>query len=150
MGGDLKSLEWLLEQIDKNAESENAPEYYAGIPGNLLGSAFVDIYRDILARGHRFYNFKGGRGSLKSSFCALVLIDELMRNKNFCAIALRQVKDTLRASVYAQIKWAADMLGIAHSWICSTSLKGRSALSPEFGLNTRSRVVTASSRVTMR
>ena len=111
MSGDLKSLEWLLEHV--NSADKDKPDYFTGIPGNLLGSAFVDAYRDIRARRHRFYNFKGGRGSLKSSFCALVLIDEIMRNKNFCAIAFRQIKDTLKSSVYAQIKWAADILGLA-------------------------------------
>ena len=118
MGGDLKALEWLLENIVK---PESKPVYYAGMPYNLIGESFDGIYRDILGRKHRFYDFKGGRGSLKSSFCALVLVDELMRNKNFCAIALRQVKDTLKSSVYAQIKWALEMLGLADLFDCTVS-----------------------------
>jgi len=118
--GDIKSLDWLIsvsaDIAKKRAEDDavivpDAP--YAGLPAHLIGSDFLDITRDIRERRHKFYNFKGGRGSLKSSFCALVLVDEILRNKNFCAIALRQVKDTLKTSVYAQIQWAIDMMGLS-------------------------------------
>ena len=109
MSGDLKSLEWIIETLGINQNANIT--HYTGIPGYLLGKAYVDIYRDIRERGHRFYDFKGGRGSLKSTFCALVIIDEIIRNPKFCAIALRQVKDTLSDSVYSQLAWAIDKLG---------------------------------------
>jgi len=112
MSGDIKAFDWLIAALSRGQEEQS----FTGLPAHLIGRDFVDIYRDIRTRRHRFYNFKGGRGSLKSSFCALVLIDELMRNKNFCAIALRQVKDTIKSSVYAQIKWAIDMLGLGESF----------------------------------
>ena len=115
MGGDMKAFDWLItasesfSAVNKNQEALPAAAY-TGLPAHLIGGDFLEIYRDIRKRSHRFYNFKGGRGSLKSSFCAIVLIDEIMRNKNFCAIALRQIKDTLKSSVYAQLTWAIDML----------------------------------------
>ncbi|MCL2096999.1 MAG: phage terminase large subunit [Oscillospiraceae bacterium] len=113
MSGDLKSLEWILGILgltNKNPD-ENQLNYH-GLPANLVGRSYVDIYREIRERKYRYYDFKGGRGSLKSSFCALVLIDEIMRNNNFCAIALRQIKDTLSDSVYSQLKWAIDKLNL--------------------------------------
>jgi PBSX family phage terminase large subunit len=121
---DFKRGEFELKK--KLAEKENIGEQnifngYNFIPSHSIGKSFVDIYRDILNRNHRFYNFKGGRGSLKSSFCSLVFIDEIMRNKNFCAIALRQVKDTLKDSVYAQIVWAIEELGLSELFECTTS-----------------------------
>ena len=115
--GDLKSLEWIINNLD--LKIHGVPEEslkisrYSGIPGQYLGKAYVDIYRDIIERRHRFYDFKGGRGSLKSSFCALVMIDEIMRNPNFCGIALRQFKNTLEDSVYSQILWAIERLGVS-------------------------------------
>jgi PBSX family phage terminase large subunit len=112
MAGDLKALEWIIDILGLG-KSDSKPTHYSGIPGHILGRAYVDIYRDIISRRHRFYDFKGGRGSLKSSFCALVMIDEIIRNKNFCGIALRQVKDTLADSVYSQLKWAIDILGFS-------------------------------------
>ncbi|GHV11808.1 terminase large subunit [Clostridia bacterium] len=115
--GNIKVAEWLFETV-KNSESA---DIYAGIPGNLLGRSFVDVYRDILARRHRFYDFKGGRGSLKSSFCALILVDEIMRNPQKCAVAMRQIKDTLRDSVYSQITWAISVLGLGDEFKCMLS-----------------------------
>ncbi|MCL2774338.1 MAG: PBSX family phage terminase large subunit [Oscillospiraceae bacterium] len=119
--GDIKTVKLIADFLRENREDKNeGSPCYNGIPAHLIGSAYTDIYRDIRVRRHRFYDFKGGRGSLKSSFCALVLVDEIMRNKNFCAIALRQVKDTLRSSVYAQITGAIDMLGLSEYFTCTT------------------------------
>jgi len=36
-----------------------------------------------------------------------------MRNKNFCGIALRQIKETLADSVYMQLIWAIEKLGFS-------------------------------------
>ena len=120
MSGDLKSLEWIMEMLGLG-QSKNQISGYYGIPGYLLGKAYVDVYRDIVERRHRFYDFKGGRGSLKSSFCALVMIDEIMRNEHFCGIALRQIKETLADSVYSQLIWAIDKLGFSEYFKCTVS-----------------------------
>ena len=120
MSGDLKTLEWIIDMLGLK-QAAGAITGYSGIPGHLLGKAYVDIYRDILDRKYRFYDFKGGRGSLKSSFCALVMIDEIMRNPNFCGIALRQVKETLSDSVYQQLIWAIDKLGFSEYFKCTVS-----------------------------
>ena len=120
MSGDLKSLEWIIDTLCVSQPEEKISGY-SGIPGHLLGKAYVDIYRDIAERGHRFYDFRGGRGSLKSSFCALVMIDEIMRNPNFCGIALRQVKETLADSVYSQLMWAIEKLGFSEYFKCTVS-----------------------------
>ena len=129
--GDTKALNWLMDLYEKSETSNpviNNPDnlynlynMYSGIPAHLICSTYVDIYRDIRDRRHRFYDFKGGRGSLKSSFCALILVDEIMRNSNLCAIALRQVKDTLKNSVYAQIAGAIEMLGLSDYFTCTIS-----------------------------
>ena len=120
MSGDLKSVEWIIDMLGLSRPEEKVSGY-SGIPGHLLGKSYVDIYRDIIERRHRFYDFKGGRGSLKSSFCALVMIDEIMRNPHFCGIALRQVKDTLKDSVYSQLIWAIDKLGFSEYFKCTES-----------------------------
>lgn len=94
---------------------------YKGIPAEILGRAFSDIYRDILDRTYRHFDFKGGRGSLKSSFAALVLVDDIMRNPKKCGMALRQIADTMRDSIYAQIVWAIGMLGLTGEFDCTVS-----------------------------
>ena len=108
------------ENQEQTAEDrESGSSSYSGLPADVLGKAYTDVYRDIKARGHRFYDFKGGRGSLKSTFCAEALIDEIERNPEFCGIAIRQVKDTLKDSVYAQILWAIDALGLTEDYKCT-------------------------------
>jgi len=54
----------------------------------------------------------GGRGSGKSSFVALYIICGLMEDPGANAIVYRKVAETLRESVYAQLKWAIDLLGV--------------------------------------
>lgn len=114
--------------VDKFTGNENSEESatapanaYAGLQADIIGKGYIDVYRDLKTHKHRYYDFRGGRGSLKSTFCALALIDELERNPNFCAIAIRQVKDTLKDSVYAQIVWAIDALGLTEAYKCTVS-----------------------------
>ncbi|MDR2898755.1 MAG: PBSX family phage terminase large subunit, partial [Clostridiales bacterium] len=121
--GNINAIKEIRSLIGENIDGADSGEYllYSGIPAKSIGRAFVDIHRDILNRGHRFFDFKGGRGSLKSSFCALTLIDEIERNPNFCAVALRQVMETLRDSVYAQLVWAIEELGLSGKYKCTVS-----------------------------
>ena len=55
----------------------------------------------------------GGRGSGKSSFVSLFIICGLMDEPEANAIVYRKVADTLRESVYAQFKWAIDLLEVS-------------------------------------
>src|SRR4030066_137097 len=68
----------------------------------------------------------GGRGSLKSSFSAMIIIwgmmeDFYLRNEVTHAIGIRKVKATLAESVYNQFKWAIYMLDVDHLWKCTIS-----------------------------
>src|SRR6185369_14596308 len=38
------------------------------IPAHMIAPMFGGVYRDIIQKGHTEYVFKGGRGSVKSSF----------------------------------------------------------------------------------
>lgn len=62
---------------------------------------------------HSEYIFPGGRGSTKSSFIGLNVIDLIMKypDMHACCI-LRAVANTLKDSVYAQIQWAVLKLGL--------------------------------------
>jgi len=106
-------------ELDENQNAES--KEWSGIPGDLLGSAWVDIYRSILDREYFQYDLRGGRGSLKSSFAGLIIVDLIMRNKNTCALAARAVKDDLRDSVYGQIVWAIDVLNVTEQFKCTVN-----------------------------
>lgn len=88
------------------------------LPAELVGAAFVDLYRDIVAGGHGEYVLKGGRGSAKSSFVALVIIERLMTREEEHAVAMRQVGATLKDSVYARLCWAIQRLGLEGEFEC--------------------------------
>lgn len=91
------------------------------LPAEMLASEFVDVYRDVKASNHMEYLLKGGRGSTKSSFTSLVFIYLLIRNPNIHGLALRQVANTLRDSVYTQLVWAIGVLGLSDLFKCITS-----------------------------
>jgi len=87
----------------------------------LLGPAWRELARDVLAHGHTHYSLSGGRGSLKSSTVSLLVPLLLARNPSCHALVLRKVGNTLRDSVYAQYTWALAALGMADYWTARLS-----------------------------
>ncbi|MBV5322606.1 MAG: PBSX family phage terminase large subunit [Ilumatobacteraceae bacterium] len=104
-----------------NSDQANTLQALPSLPADLIAPDFLNVYRDIKAKRHTEYVLKGGRGSTKSSFVGLVFIYLLVNNPNAHALALRQVKDTLRDSVYGQFKWAINELGLTDSFKCTLS-----------------------------
>ena len=83
-----------------------------------IGKAFYPVHNDIKDHKHTYYDLTGGRGSLKSSFVSVEIIYNMMKKEN-CnkhAVVYRKVGDTLETSVYAQIEWAIDILGVESKW----------------------------------
>ncbi len=85
---------------------------------DLIAPVYYPLHADIRQGKHTFYNLPGGRGSAKSSFVALEIVLGIMRSKTGLenAIVLRLVGATLRESVFSQIQWAIDALGVSHLW----------------------------------
>jgi phage terminase large subunit len=79
----------------------------------LIAPPFYAVHHDIKAGGHAEYWLKGGRGSTKSSFISVEIILGLIADPEANAIIYRKVAATLRESVYAQMLWAIDKLGVA-------------------------------------
>lgn len=79
---------------------------------NVIGPAFYEVHRKIRRSEIDEAVEEGGRGSLKSSFCSIELVLFLLRHPKAHGLVTRQVADTLRDSVLAQIQWAIDMLGL--------------------------------------
>ena len=63
----------------------------------------------------------GGRGSTKSSFFSVEVVLLIVRNPKCNAVVMRKVGATLRDSVYAQIQWAINILGLDSQFIQKTS-----------------------------
>jgi len=104
--GNMHAVEKWQELTD--AISAEDKEYF--IPATVLGKAFVDINRRV--EPNKKYIFKGGRGGLKSSYISLKIPELLKNNPNMHACIVRKVQGTLKDSVYAQIRWAINELGL--------------------------------------
>jgi PBSX family phage terminase large subunit len=91
------------------------------LPADTISGSFFDAYRDIQAHKHTEYVFKGGRGSTKSSFVSEVIIELLINNSDWHVLVTRQVANTLRDSVYSQLVWAINYLGLSDRFKCTTS-----------------------------
>ncbi|KYM44092.1 PBSX family phage terminase large subunit [Fusobacterium necrophorum] len=72
---------------------------------------FHDLYAAWRSSKYTRYVCKGGRGSAKSTHIAFILTLSLMREPVNIAV-FRKVGETLRTSVYEQIKWCIYELGL--------------------------------------
>jgi PBSX family phage terminase large subunit len=88
---------------------------------DMIAPSFIDAYDDINANNHTEYVFYGGRGSTKSSFVSIVIIERLLKNPTAHALLMRQVANTLRDSVYRQMIWSISEWGLEDKFKCTTS-----------------------------
>lgn len=90
---------------------------------DFIAPCYLPLHEDIKAGQHRFYNLPGGRGSCKSSFVSLEIVDGIQSDPTgqSNAIVFRKVAGTMRDSVFSQIAWAIDMLGVSHLWKATVS-----------------------------
>lgn len=103
---EMAKAEWQL----KNSPQQLPP--YKGIPADQMAPWFLRAYHDILSRRGREFVFPGGRGSAESSGISLVILDLMMRHPDISALVMRNVGNTLNNSVFNQMKWALDVLGL--------------------------------------
>lgn len=73
---------------------------------------YFNLVDDVLDHRHTHYTLYGGRGSTKSSAISLLIPLIMVSNPSVHAVVFRKVANTLKTSVYAQIQWAIDSLGL--------------------------------------
>lgn len=87
---------------------------------SIIAPSFYKVHKDIKNELHTHYWLKGGRGSTKSSFISIEIILNIMKDslKGIMsnAVVFRRVKDVLRGSVFEQMVWAIEMLGVISEW----------------------------------
>jgi len=114
-GGELnyiKEVRYLLESL---SDGEKRP---FEMPAKMIAEPYLEVWRDIKRKAHTEYVLYGGRGSAKSTFISLVIVDLIVSNPLLHGVLCRRVKDTLRDSVYAQMKWAISELGLEEDFDC--------------------------------
>ena len=82
----------------------------------ILAPSFYELHKDIKENKHTHYYIKGGRGSTKSSFISIEIILGMMIDPEANAVVLRKIGDTLVDSVYSQLVWAIEKLGVSFYW----------------------------------
>ena len=82
----------------------------------LIAPSFYKIHQDLKEKKHTHYWLKGGRGSTKSSFISIEIVLGMMKDRNANAVVLRKVGQTLQGSVYEQLQWAVQVLGVEAFW----------------------------------
>lgn len=87
---------------------------------SIIAPSFHEVHKDIKQNLHTHYWLKGGRGSTKSSFISIEIVLGIMKDasKNIMsnAVVFRRVKDVLRGSVFEQMLWAIEKLGVLPEW----------------------------------
>ena len=88
---------------------------------DIIAPQFYPVYWDIQNNGHTYYDLYGGRGSTKSSFIGTMLPLGIMQDPQANAIVFRKVASTIGTSVFEQVLWGIEALGVSDLWKATTS-----------------------------
>ena len=105
----LKEMKMDLEIKKATEEDIKVDDKSFALPWNVISPAFVEALHKFEENIFTEYVFSGGRGSTKSSFISLKIIELIKNNPELNAVIVRQVANTLRDSVFAQIQWAIEL-----------------------------------------
>ena len=114
IGGSTKAMEY-LEGLREKAEKDADAAPFRLSPLDLT-SDYVDAYRDIHAvfdgeLDVREMIFKGGRGTIKSTFVAKVAYETIMQDRQAHVVFTRRYKVDLRHSVYTMFERVVRAIG---------------------------------------
>lgn len=88
---------------------------------DVVARQFISVHRDIQEHNHTYYWLKGGRGSTKSSFISIEIPFLMLKNPMCHAVVLRKVGNTVKNSVFPQLQWGIDSLGLSGKFKSKTS-----------------------------
>lgn len=80
---------------------------------DIIIPMYDNVLVDILEHKHTHYVFSGGRGSTKSSFISEAIPLLLLQNPNIHAAVFRKIGNTIKNSVYSQMEWGIDQVGLS-------------------------------------
>lgn len=120
--GNVNAYLAIKDTIDEASGVMNAEEYPpVKIPAELMVGAYANLNRHISNGTTKEAIIKGGRGGWKSSYPGLKIPELIMANPSMHALCLRNVKDTLKDSVFEQLKWGIEKLGVSERFKFTTS-----------------------------
>ena len=83
---------------------------------DCLAPHFKDLHRSIRREEYSEYWLRGGRGSTKSSAISIEIVLGVMKDPEANAVCFRRYENNVGDSVYAQVQWAVNILGVEHLW----------------------------------
>lgn len=83
---------------------------------DVIAPAFYPVHWDVVEGKHTYYNLYGGRGSTKSSFIGTEIVLGIISDPLANALVYRKVGNTISNSVYEQVLWSIEALGLSHLW----------------------------------
>lgn len=95
----------------KTAVKVAAPEVSISLRNTII-PMYKDVLKDVLHHEHTHYVFAGGRGSTKSSFISEAIPLLLIEHPDIHAVIFRKIGNTMKNSVWSQMVWGIDKLGL--------------------------------------
>ncbi|MEG2368748.1 MAG: phage terminase large subunit [Gordonibacter sp.] len=109
----IKATKELLPYAEDEAANDQAFTVDFGL---LIAPPFLRPHRYINDKAMRDLWVRGGRGSTKSSWASLEVVNYIERNHDQHALVLMKHKNNLRDAAYAQIVWAIETLGLEEEY----------------------------------
>ena len=88
---------------------------------SVIAPAFYSVHKSIQRGEYTHYWLGGGRGSMKSTFAGTEIVLGLLSDERANAVIVRKIGLYLRDSVYEQILWTLDKLGITETFRIKTA-----------------------------
>lgn len=88
---------------------------------DIIAPAFYDAYYSIHNNEYTYYDMYGGRGSTKSSFISYMIVEGILQDPTANAIVFRKRANTIGTSVFEQIQWAIDEIGVEDDFKATVS-----------------------------
>lgn len=95
-----------LAQAAAEEAARNAADYHTDL--HDIADSFHPMIRAVREKKYREFVLDGGRGSTKSTTVFTILFEIIKNNPQMHALVVRQVANTLRDSVYAQMRWSLE------------------------------------------
>lgn len=107
---DLEKALIIKEEQEEKKRAEEEARNAAPFRTDLynIADTFHPVVRAMRDKTHREFVLTGGRGSTKSSCGTEIPFEIMMNNPMVHTLAVRQVANTLRDSIYAQFQWSCD------------------------------------------
>lgn len=96
----------------------NQPQVKVNL-SRVIAPAFFIVHNYVKTNKFSDYYLKGGRGSCKSSFPSIEIVNGMMQDSNANAMCTMKVGTSIETGVFNQIQWAIDILGVEAYWKCN-------------------------------